>query len=119
MTRLLTLAAVALTAAAWTAPAHAEDKTPGFLGLKLMGEEGDRGPKIDDVVPDGPAAKAGVKPGDILLKIGDKAVKTPPEAVEAARALKPGTKVKLQVLRDGKEKDIEVTVGKPPAQPPQ
>jgi S1-C subfamily serine protease len=120
MTRLLAVTAALLLNAGWlAAPAAADDKDqPGFVGLQLSQEEGGRGPKVQMVLPGGPADKAGLKENDVLLKIGDKETKDARSAVDAVKGLKPGTKVKFHILRDGTEKDVEVTIGKRPAEPP-
>jgi S1-C subfamily serine protease len=74
---------------------------------------------VDNVDDGGPAAKAGVKAGDVVIKINDLVVKEKgltAKDVEAAGAelakYKPGQKIKLTVKRGGKEHKLEVTVGK-------
>jgi S1-C subfamily serine protease len=115
MIRVHCLAALcALAAFLAPAAARAEEQS-GFVGLQIAGEEGKV--VVHDVVADGPAAKAGIKAGDVIVKVGDKEVKDPMEAVAAVRAVKPGAKLKFHVKRDGKDQDIEVTVGKRPAEP--
>lgn len=93
----------------------AEDE-PGSIGVQLKIEDG----KIMVVEPieDSPAAKAGVKAGDIILKLNDYKVKDDVEMedlqdlVNEVGKQKPGSKVKLAIKRDGKEMTIEITVGK-------
>ena len=63
-----------------------------------------KGAVIAGVRPNSPASEAGLKPGDVLLSVGNKQVTTPQEAVEAIRAqqgTKQQTTVALRVLRDG------------------
>jgi len=69
------------------------------------------GAVVREVTPDGPAAKAGLKNGDIVIKADDKEVADPQTLVGLIQGHKPGDKVKLQVLRDGKEQMVEVTLG--------
>ncbi len=69
------------------------------------------GALIQTVVSDSPAAKAGLVQYDIILKFGDKRVKSPEDVVQEVLQAKPGTKVKLTVLRKGKTIEVEVTLG--------
>ncbi len=67
-----------------------------------LGEEV-KGAVIAGVRPNSPASEAGLKPGDVLLSVGNRLVATPQEAVQAIRAQQ-GAKqqaVALRVLRDG------------------
>lgn len=112
-------AAVALTATlALTAGLRADDEPQGSIGVQIKIEEG----KIVVVEPlkDSPAEKAGIKPGDVLVKINDFAVNHKDageedlqKAVKEVVKNKPGTKIKVTVLRGEKEMTLEVTVGKP------
>ncbi len=67
---------------------------------------------IGDVLPDGPAAKAGLQSGDIVISYNGKKVKTATELRLAVAGTAPGSRVKLEVFRDGKERTIEVTIAK-------
>jgi serine protease DegQ len=72
---------------------------------------------IAGVERDGPAEKAGVKAGDVLLAVN--AVPTPDTAtmLDTVADLKPGSQASLKLRRDQKELDLQVTVGKrPPVQ---
>jgi S1-C subfamily serine protease len=77
-------------------------------------------PKADSsgkpaITPGSPAEAAGIRPGDIIVAIGDTKIDTehPLNAVLAQNA--PGDKVDLKVLRDGKTLTISVTLGTRPA----
>ncbi len=74
-------------------------------------EETDKGVLIARVQKDGPAAKAGLRRGDILISMDGKAVNTVAELMTAASALKPNASVKLVVLRGDAEQTLTVTVG--------
>ncbi|MDO4583804.1 MAG: PDZ domain-containing protein [Planctomycetia bacterium] len=63
---------------------------------------------ISSLVPDSPAAKAELKPFDIITKVGEKAVSMPEELVEAVRGSE-GKALALEILRAGETKTIEVT----------
>jgi carboxyl-terminal processing protease len=66
---------------------------------------------VASVIDGGPGEKAGVKPGDHILKINGKMARNLTTA-EAARRFQgdPGTKVKLQILRNGRIKPLDLTV---------
>jgi S1-C subfamily serine protease len=92
-----------------------KERTYGFLGVKFSGDK-ETGPAVvHEVFADSPAAKAGVKVDDIVLKIGKTDVKNPFDAVNAIKKLKPGEKVILRIKRGEKEKDVSITLGKWPA----
>ncbi len=69
---------------------------------------------IAGVLKGGPADKAGVKPGDILISVGDKAVTDTTSMLNLVAQLTPGEKTKLTILRKSRELIVEVTVGKRP-----
>ena len=57
------------------------------------------------------AEKAGLKKGDVVLKVGATPATDLMTTIQAVRQIKPGAKVEFQVRRDGKEMTIAVTVG--------
>jgi S1-C subfamily serine protease len=65
---------------------------------------------IMEVDPQGAAAEAGIKKGDAILKVNDVSVTTGSQLSEQIARQKPGDKVRLVLLRDGKEKNIEVVL---------
>ena len=67
-------------------------------------------------VAEGPAAKAGLKAGDILEKVDGKAATNQQQLQAALEGKKPGDKVKLNLSRDGKGLEIEATLGERPAE---
>jgi len=69
---------------------------------------------IAAILKNGPADKAGMKPGDILLSIGDTPVASMTEMFNQIALLTPGTKTTMTVLRQGGEATLDVTVGKRP-----
>jgi serine protease Do len=69
------------------------------------------GALVGSLQNDGAAAKAGVEPGDVILKLDGKPIRRSAELPPIVAALKPGTTAKLEVWRDGKAKEIAVTVG--------
>ncbi len=78
-----------------------------------------RGALVQNVEADGPADKAGVQAGDIILKVDGKAVEKSGDLPRIVGGTKPGSKSSLQVFRRGKMQDVAVTVGEfePEARP--
>jgi S1-C subfamily serine protease len=76
-----------------------------------------RGVLVSTVVPSSPAEKAGLKPGDVIVKLGDREV---PDAVSLRNHtanLDVGTKVPLSYYRGGKLQSVDVTIGELPGAP--
>jgi len=72
---------------------------------------------IAGVIRGGPADKAGMKPGDILLSIQSKPVTNTTEMLNLVAQLKPGNKVNIAVLRNNKELTLEILIGTRPSAP--
>jgi serine protease DegQ len=73
-----------------------------------------RGALIAGVLRGGPADKAGVKPGDVLVEIDGKPVSDPSAMLNLVAALAPGSATKMKVRRQGQEIDASITVGRRP-----
>src|SRR5262249_5194151 len=69
---------------------------------------------VREVEPGTPAAQAGLRNGDLIVKVGDQPVKDFDALVNALSQHKIGEKVNFQVQRDGKEQSFEVTLGQRP-----
>ena len=80
--------------------------------LGVYTEKDEKGAKINQVVDDSPAAKAGLAKGDIITKAGDRDITDPSSLSDAIGDLKPGDEVQIQYLRDNKQKKVKVTLGK-------
>nr|BFE77785.1 hypothetical protein GCM10020093_003860 [Planobispora longispora] len=77
--------------------------THAFLGVSMADAIGDAGGAMVQQVTEGsPAAQAGLKQGDLITKIGDTAVEGSSTVVGVVRGLKPGDKVTLTYVRDGR-----------------
>lgn len=94
----------------------------GWLGLyiqdidetmaKAMDLPTFEGVMVADVTKDGPADKAGLKQGDVILELDGKKVADSARLRNIIATMAPGTKVTLKILRNGKEKNIIATLGK-------
>lgn len=98
--------------------------TRGFIGVTLQPIDNNlaqsfnlnkvKGALVSDVTSDSPAQKAGLQQGDIILGYDGKEVATISALRNAVSFMKPGSKVTLNVLRDGKEVRIPLTIGEYP-----
>lgn len=75
---------------------------PYFGSIPDFGQT-ENGVKFSDVRPNSPAAKAGLKAGDVLTQFGDKPIKNLYDFTDALRRSKVGDVVEVKVLRDGQE----------------
>jgi serine protease Do len=66
---------------------------------------------VQRVHPDGPAEKAGIKVGDIIVSIDGRAIKDGDDLVSEIASRRPGSTVRIGYLRDGKQADTTVTIG--------
>jgi len=98
----------------------------GYLGVGLqpldeniaesLGLPKDRGEIVRSVVAGEPAAKAGIQQGDVILKVGGRDV-TPDETVSYLIAnTTVGSRVPLEIIRDGRRQQLQVQVGQRPTE---
>ncbi len=73
--------------------------------------EATNGAVVVNVDPAGPAAKAGVKLGDVVLDWNGKTIDDPNELPRMVAAMKPGSQAKMRVWRGGKAETLALTVG--------
>jgi len=76
------------------------------LGLKEAG-----GVLVNSVNPGGPADRAGIKTGDVIVKLNGKDVNDPNNLRNEISSFAPGTQVTLGILRNGQPQDIRVKLG--------
>lgn len=79
-----------------------------------FGLERSDGVLVLDVTEGGPAHRAGVEGGDVIVSIGDTAVSTVEQFLAELRDLEPGERVPVTVVREGKEQVLEVEVADRP-----
>jgi len=94
--------------------------TRGRIGVQIQdvnaqfadafGLDRPRGALVGQVIEDGPAAKGGVKTGDVILSVDGRPVERSTQLPSVVSAIKPGTNAKLEVWRDGAIKMLTVKV---------
>jgi serine protease Do len=85
-----------------------QDVTPALA--KEFKLQGSKGALVGEVVPKGPADKAGIKDGDVVIEFNGKSVADSRHLKLAVAETKPDSTVAVKVLRDGAMKTLEVTV---------
>jgi serine protease Do len=80
--------------------------------LGVTTEENSKGAEIEAVTKESGAEKAGLKKGDIITKVGDERIDGPNDLSTTIRKHKPGDKVVVSYLRDGKEQKVTAELGK-------
>ena len=118
---LVLMLSIALLASVAVAQAG-DDNEKGYLGVMLQDvtpsmakalQMGDKsGVMINEVIDDSPAEKAGLEDGDVILEFNGKTISDNGDLTKAVRGTSPGEEVKVVVLRNGKNKTIEIEVGK-------
>lgn len=97
----------------------------GYLGVRIqpvtddlassLGLERNLGEFVQAVEPDAAADKAGIKPGDVVVEVNGRSV-TPEQTLSYLVAnITPGSRVPIELYRDGKRRTVNVTVGKRPS----
>ena len=96
----------------------------GWIGVQIqpvtqdiadsLGMKKAEGALVAEPQADGPAAKAGIRSGDVITSVNGEPVKDARELARTIGGLAPGASVKLNVLQKGQEKTISLTLGKLP-----
>lgn len=99
--------------------------THSFLGVSLarltpqiseqLGVTADAGALVMGIQPGGPAAAAGVQPGDVVVRLGDRQVGSIEDLLGALRDTEPGQQVPLELVRNGERQQLTVTIGSTPS----
>ena len=103
-----------------------EEIERGYLGIRLqpmtnefadaLGIDRNRGEFIQMVVPGEPADRAGLQAGDVVLSVDGKEVTRQQTLSFIVANIEPGSRINLQVLRDGRTLAVPVTVGRRPSE---
>lgn len=98
----------------------------GYLGIHLddlneqLGKyfevDGGEGVLVTEVVEDSPAAKAGLKAGDVIVELDGGKIASTSDLHEAMAGTRPEQEMKVKVLRKGDDKSFDVTLGEMPEQ---
>ena len=96
----------------------------GWLGISLMAPQQDdvlkprqAGVVVADVLKTGPAAMAGLKVGDNIIKVNDEVITSTSHLINYVALQAPNSEIKIVVIRDGKQLDLTVKVGERKVQP--
>jgi serine protease Do len=102
--------------------------TRGYLGVGVqeitpaiargLGLPEGRGILVGDVGPDGPAARAGIRRGDVIAAVDGRPVEDTGHFRNLVAGTAPGTRLRLTLLRQGREQVVEVTVAELPERAP-
>jgi putative serine protease PepD len=87
---------------------------PGGAAISTASQSGGQSP----IVPGGPAAKAGLQPGDVITAVNGKRIGSVDQFIGTIATYSPGNTVTLTVKRGGQTKSIKLTLGAQPATPP-
>lgn len=95
--------------------------TRGRLGISIQdvnqaladsfGLKKPQGGLVSGVEPGGPAEKAGLLPGDVIVKLGDRVIERSSDLPALVAEIAPGTKTTLEVIRKGHSQQLSITVG--------
>jgi serine protease Do len=101
--------------------------TRGWLGVYIqrltpeaaenLGIPGRQGALVSDVTSGGPAEKAGIRSGDVIVAFNGKEIKDEHDLPQAVASTKPGSAVDVRLLRDGKETTVPVTIAEMEGEP--
>ncbi|MBR0914545.1 PDZ domain-containing protein [Bradyrhizobium japonicum] len=93
---------------------YLQEITPGIAdAMNLKSTRGALVAQLDE----GPAAKQGVEPGDVITLVNDHELKNPRDFARTVAAITPGTVINLRLLRNTREMSIGVMVGEAPRAP--
>jgi serine protease Do len=100
--------------------------TRGWLGVQVqpvtagiadsLGMKKAEGALVDRPEPNSPAAKAGIKAGDVITAVNGQPVKDARSLAQTIAVASPGSKAEVTVLRDGKSQSLDLTLGTMPKQ---
>jgi len=91
------------------ASARKIDAPSGILGIML--DQDEKGPRVDQVMPKSGAEKAGMQVNDIVLAVNGEKVATREALIRIVRRFQPGERIRLKILRGGKEQVLPAVLG--------
>ena len=115
---------VTIVLLATVSPVWAGSRSTAWLGVYTQSVDSDladafalsvdHGAIVNEVVKDSPADEAGLREDDIIISLGSDRIRDDEDLIDLVSDQDPGDEVVLKVLRDGKEKEIKVILGKRP-----
>jgi putative serine protease PepD len=87
-----------------------------YLGVSTTA--GDGGAEVREATAGGPAARAGLRAGDVIVSVGGAAVREPDDVAAAIQDRRPGQTVAIEIERDGDRRTLDVELAARPEQAP-
>lgn len=88
-----------------------EVRRDAFLGISFDPSAPERGAVVQDVIEGTAAERAGLKKGDVIVEFGGKSIENPTELRAEILRRRPGDTVRVRFIRDGREREVDVTLG--------
>jgi putative serine protease PepD len=89
-----------------------------YIGLATSAPRTGTGARVSSVVPGGPAARAGIRDGDVIVGIGPAKVRGTIDISAAVFAARPGQRLRVAYRRSGRRRATNVRLTQRPSQPP-
>lgn len=98
-------------------PAAVTATSPAWLGVELTNAPV-RGAVVSKVLPGSPAARSGVRPGDVITQFDTEPIETPATLTSAILGMQPGDTVEIQLQRGASQITVHVVLTSAPARHP-
>ena len=98
-------------------PAAIASTSPAWLGVDLTNAPV-RGAVVAKVVPGSPAARAGIRPGDVITQFDTEPIETPAILTSVVLGMQPGDTVDIQIQRGASQLTVRVVLTSAPARNP-
>jgi putative serine protease PepD len=89
-----------------------------YIGVATSAPRTGTGARVSSIVPGGPAARAGLRTGDVIVRIGTAKVAGAADVSAAIFAARPGQRLHVEYRRHGRTRDADVRLARRPAVPP-